>query len=93
MYNINNYNNINLTKNGLVIKYGSILQKNIKIDIIVKDNTLKLSYYDKLGIYNVSKMSMNKFSFLHDTVKGDIIGILPTDDDWYLCWNPKIKEI
>jgi hypothetical protein len=90
---IKNYNNINLTNEGLIVKYGNILQKKIKVDIIINDNTLKLSFYDKLGIYNVSKMSMSKFSFLHDTVKGDIIGILPIDDEWYLCWNPKMKEI
>jgi len=93
MYNISNYNNINLTKDGLIVKFGIVLQKHIKVDLIIKDSTLKLSFYDKLGIYNVSKMSMNKFSFLHDTNNGDIIGILPLDDEWYLCWNPKFKDI
>lgn len=92
MENTEDLNNINLTKQGLIIKYGSILQKNIKVDIITKDNTLKLSFYDKLGIYNVSKMSMNKFSFLQDVIKGDIIGVLPVDDEWYLCWNPILKD-
>jgi hypothetical protein len=92
MFNITDYNNINLTKEGLIIKYGVVLQKNIKVDLIVKDSTLKLSFYDKLGIFNVSKMSITKFSFLHDTNNGDVIGILPLDGEWYLCWNPKIKR-
>lgn len=85
-----NYNIINLTKDGIIIQEGIILQKKIKIDIITKDNSLKLSYYDKLGIYNCNKVPLSKFTFLYS--KKVIIGILPLDSDYYICWNPEILE-
>lgn len=90
---INNkeYNIINLTKDGLIIEEGIILQKDIKVDISAKDNSLKLSYYDGLGIYNCNKLPLNKFTFLYN--KKVIIGILPLDANYYICWNPNIIEV
>lgn len=92
MVDSNSLNVINLTREGIIVSHGSVLQKNIKTDIIINDNTLKLSFYDSLGIYNVTKMSLNKFSFLRAFGTDHIIGILSLDSDWYLCWNPKLKS-
>ncbi len=77
---------INLTKEGLIVNYGAVEQTNIKVDIIIKDNALKLSYYDINGIYNVNKTSLHKYTFLRKFGSEEIIGILPLDSDWYLCW-------
>lgn len=85
------YNEINLTKDGIIMQEGIILQKKLKVDIVIKDNTLKLSYYDKLGTYNVNKLSLHKFTFLYS--KKVIIGILPLDSDYYICWNPETLEV
>jgi hypothetical protein len=85
-----NYNTINLTRDGIIIQEGIILQKKLKVDIVIKDNSLKLSYYDKLGIYNCNKVPLSKFTFLYS--KKVIIGILPLDSDYYICWNPEILE-
>lgn len=86
MYNLSSYNFINLTKEGIIVNYGTVLENKIKVDILLKDNTLKLSYYDKLGIYSVNKLSLHKFTFLRKFGSDEIIGILPLDSDWYLCW-------
>ena len=77
---------INLTKEGLIVNYGTVEQTNIRVDIIINDNTLKLSYYDINSIYNVNKTSLHKYTFLRKFGSDEIIGILPLDSDWYLCW-------
>lgn len=86
MFNLTSYNDINLTKEGIIVNYGTVVENNIKVDILIKDNTLKLSYYDSFGIYNVNKSSLHKFTFLRKFGSDEIIGILPLDKDWYLCW-------
>lgn len=86
MINLTSYNDINLTKEGIIVNYGTVVENNIKVDILIKDNTLKLSYYDSYGTYNVNKLSLYKFTFLRKSGSDEIIGILPLDSDWYLCW-------
>ncbi len=54
MYDLTSLNKINLTKEGIMINYGVILQTKMSVDIILKDNSLKLSFYDDMGIYNVT---------------------------------------
>jgi hypothetical protein len=88
MYDSTSLNKINLTKEGIMINYGTILQTKITVDILLKDTSLKISFYDDMNIYNVTKQSLHKFTFLRGFGSDKIIGILPLDSDWYLCWQP-----
>ena len=88
MYDSTSLNKINLTKEGIMINYGTILQTKITVDILLKDTSLKISFYDDMNIYNVIKQSLHKFTFLRGFGSDKIIGILPLDSDWYLCWQP-----
>jgi hypothetical protein len=86
MITLSSLKDLNLTREGLMVNYGKVIQSNIKVDILLKDNTLKLSYYDINNIYNVDKTSLHKYTFLRKFGSEEIIGILPLDNDWYLCW-------
>lgn len=78
----------NITSDGVMVRYGSVISTDVSIDLINQD-IVRITYTDDMDCFKTDIRNLsdnNEFSFMRNA-DGIVNSLLSKKDEWLVIWN------